>query len=89
MDSSYITAVRTGLSISIGTDILAEKSANSVAIIGAGTQGSLQLKSLMKLRKIERAFVYDVNPNQSNNFAKALEGKLESRLRSAHLFKMQ
>jgi ornithine cyclodeaminase len=76
MDSSYITAVRTGLSISIGTDILAEKSANSVAIIGAGTQGSLQLKSLMKLRKIERAFVYDVNPNQSNNFAKALEGEV-------------
>ncbi|RSK57902.1 ornithine cyclodeaminase family protein [Bacillus canaveralius] len=59
MDSTYITAVRTGLSGAIGTHLLAKKNAEKIAVIGAGTQGKMQLLSLRCLRDFSEVFIYD------------------------------
>ncbi|PLR75782.1 ornithine cyclodeaminase [Bacillus sp. V3-13] len=59
MDSTYITAVRTGLSGAIGTHLLAKKNAEKIAIIGAGVQGKRQLLSLCYLRNFSEVFIYD------------------------------
>jgi ornithine cyclodeaminase/alanine dehydrogenase-like protein (mu-crystallin family) len=43
MESSYLTALRTGLVGALGADLLARRDARTVAIIGAGAQGQAQL----------------------------------------------
>jgi ornithine cyclodeaminase len=43
MESSYLTALRTGLVGALGADVLAPTDASTVAIIGAGAQGQAQL----------------------------------------------
>lgn len=42
MDSTYVTAVRTGLAGAIAADVLARSDADTVAIIGAGLQCSAE-----------------------------------------------
>ncbi|MDQ0178118.1 ornithine cyclodeaminase family protein [Bacillus chungangensis] len=59
MESSYITAVRTGLAGAIGTHLLARKEAQKVALIGAGAQGKLQIQSLSYLRDFSDIFIFD------------------------------
>lgn len=76
MDSTYITAVRTGLSGALGTHLLADKNADTVTIVGAGAQGELQLKSLLYFRRIKRVWVCDVDVEQAHRFSKRLEQEL-------------
>src|SRR6476646_8878393 len=42
MDSTYLTAVRTGLAGALAADVLARPDADVVAVIGAGVQGTYQ-----------------------------------------------
>lgn len=76
MDSAYITAVRTGLSCAMSTHLLAGKAANTVAIIGAGVQGKLQLRSLHYLRQISSVCVYDTDKKRARLFAHSMEEEL-------------
>jgi ornithine cyclodeaminase/alanine dehydrogenase-like protein (mu-crystallin family) len=50
MDSTHLTAVRTGLCSALATDVLARRDARSVAVIGAGMQGDHQFRSLHMMR---------------------------------------
>jgi len=76
MDSTYITAIRTGLSGAIGTHLLARRGAKNVAIIGAGVQGTLQLRSLNHLREISRVYVYDTSFEKAGSFARSITKEL-------------
>ncbi len=69
MDSTHLTAVRTGLCSALATDILARPDARSVAVIGAGMQGDHQLRSLHLLRPIGDVRVYDTVPDRALAFA--------------------
>jgi len=69
LDSGHITAVRTGLAGAIGADVLARKDASRVAIIGAGMQGRVQLRSLVLVRKIQSVQVFDASPEAAKRFA--------------------
>ncbi|RFB12660.1 ornithine cyclodeaminase family protein [Bacillus sp. HNG] len=77
MDSTYITAIRTGLSGAIGTHLLARRDAENVAIIGAGVQGTIQLRSLNYLRDISRVFVYDTSFEKADSFARSITEELK------------
>ncbi len=81
MDSTYITAVRTGLSCAIGTHVLANKHAKNVAIIGAGVQGQLQLRSLSYLRTISQVTVFDTNIENAKQFAETMHEELQIPIR--------
>ena len=59
MESSYLTALRTGLAGALGSDVLARSGARSVAIIGAGVQGRSQLEALRLVRPIDSVRVFD------------------------------
>src|SRR5215472_16204706 len=52
MESSYLTALRTGLAGALGCDLLAVPDASRVAIVGAGVQGRAQLSALRLVRPI-------------------------------------
>ncbi|GAF63506.1 putative ornithine cyclodeaminase [Bacillus sp. TS-2] len=70
MDSRYITKIRTGIAGALGTHLLARKSAKKVVIIGAGVQGEIQLRSLLKFRDISHVTIYDYDLNKANALAK-------------------
>jgi ornithine cyclodeaminase len=69
MESSYLTAVRTGLAGALGCDVLALPGARSVAIIGAGVQGRSQLKALRMVRPIASVRVLDASRSAAELFA--------------------
>jgi ornithine cyclodeaminase/alanine dehydrogenase-like protein (mu-crystallin family) len=69
LESGFLTALRTGLAGAIGTDVLARCDARTVAIVGAGAQGILQLEMLLLVRPITRARVYDISAGRAREFA--------------------
>lgn len=61
MDSTHLTALRTGVMGALAADVLARPDATTVAVIGAGRQGALHLKSLRMVRSLRRVFIYDTD----------------------------
>ena len=72
MDSTHLTAVRTGLSGALAADVLARRDASTVAVVGAGAQGEHQLRALAMLRRLDRVWVYDTRPEQARALAARL-----------------
>ena len=76
MDSTHLTAVRTGLSSALAADVLARRDARSVAVIGAGMQGEHQLRSLHMMRQLGAVRVYDAAPDRALAFAERMRQSL-------------
>src|SRR6266700_1699585 len=76
MDSTAITAVRTGLAGALAADVLARPDASRVAIIGAGVQGQLQLRCLALVRKLSQVWVYDEMSEKAKAFAEQMQTEL-------------
>ena len=79
MDSTHLTAVRTGLAGALAAHVLARADADPVAVVGAGVQGTQQLRALAALRAADaaaaplgRVRVYDVVAERAAAFARAL-----------------
>ncbi len=72
MDSTHLTAVRTGLAGALAADALAGAEADVVAVVGAGVQGRHQLRALAGMRPVRRALVYDAAPERARRFADEL-----------------
>lgn len=73
MDSTYITAVRTGLSGAMGTHFLARENAKNISIIGAGVQGKVQLRSLKYFREFSKVLVYDTAIEKARSFVEEMQ----------------
>jgi ornithine cyclodeaminase/alanine dehydrogenase-like protein (mu-crystallin family) len=69
LESTYLTAVRTGLAGALGAEILSRPGAHTAAIIGAGVQGALQLETLCLVRPITTVHVFDILPGKAEEFA--------------------
>jgi ornithine cyclodeaminase/alanine dehydrogenase-like protein (mu-crystallin family) len=76
MDSTYITAMRTGIAGALAADVLARPEADSVAVVGAGVQGTFQLRALAAMRPIRHVWVYDIAPERAERFARRLTDEL-------------
>jgi ornithine cyclodeaminase/alanine dehydrogenase-like protein (mu-crystallin family) len=76
MDSTYLTAMRTGLAGALAAHVLARAEADIVAVVGAGVQGMQQLRSLAALRPLKHAWVYDLVPDRAGAFARAMTNEL-------------
>jgi ornithine cyclodeaminase/alanine dehydrogenase-like protein (mu-crystallin family) len=76
MDSTYITALRTGIAGALAADILARRDASTVAVVGAGVQGSFQLRALAGMRTLRHVVVYDTNTGAAAAFAKRMGEEL-------------
>lgn len=73
LESTLLTALRTGLAGALGADALARPDASRAAIVGAGAQGVLQLEALTLVRRIEHVWAFDTVPGRAAAFA-AREG---------------
>ncbi len=76
MDSTHLTAVRTGLCSALAADVLARRDARAVAVIGAGVQGEHQLRSLHRMRSLGLVHVYDTAPERAQAFAARMRQSL-------------
>lgn len=72
LDGTFLTALRTGAASGAATDLLANPNANTVAIIGAGIQGRMQLEATCAVRPIKKAWVYDIAEDVAVKFAKKM-----------------
>ena len=68
LESSYLTALRTGLAGTLGADILALPDARCAAIIGAGVQARSQLAALRMVRGITSVQVFDSSLEAAQRF---------------------
>ncbi len=83
MDSGHLTALRTGVVGALAADVLARQDATRVALIGAGAQASMQLKSLRLVRSLQHARVYDVEVPRAVEFAARMYQALKLPVRPA------
>ncbi|MFW9963272.1 MAG: ornithine cyclodeaminase family protein [Candidatus Sifarchaeia archaeon] len=68
MDGTHITAYRTGAAGAVAASLLARKDSETVGIIGAGTQGRMQLLALRELFDIQNVKVWDINHEMANRY---------------------
>ncbi|MFI5696711.1 ornithine cyclodeaminase family protein [Kribbella sp. NPDC051586] len=68
LDSTTITAWRTGLATALATDVLAPPGSDVVGVIGAGAQAAMVVAGLTALRKVSRLVVHDVDRERATQF---------------------
>jgi ornithine cyclodeaminase/alanine dehydrogenase len=76
MDGDYLTAIRTGASSGLATQLLARQDAEVLTIFGAGPQAKTQLQAIVQVRKIGQVYIYDPNPEKCELFIREMEKKL-------------
>lgn len=74
LEGSSLTAIRTGAGSGLAIDLLARPESRVVAIFGAGAQGRTQLEAACTVRKIEQAWVYDLDHKRAETFVSDLAG---------------
>lgn len=75
LEGATLTAIRTGAVCGLATDLLANKNATSVAIIGSGVQARTQLEAVCCVRNIKQAWVYSPNQQNSEKFITDMKEK--------------
>jgi alanine dehydrogenase len=83
MDSGHLTALRTGVVGALAADVLARQDASRVALIGAGAQASMQLKSLRLVRSLNHVRVFDVDVARAVEFCTRMYHALNLPMRPA------
>ncbi|HEY9404812.1 MAG TPA: hypothetical protein VIQ24_19300, partial [Pyrinomonadaceae bacterium] len=77
MDSMEITIIRTGAATAVAAKYLARVDAKTATICGCGNQGRISLKALMRVRRLETIYAFDVDEAQARKFAEELAGELQ------------
>ena len=68
IDSTQLTALRTGALCALAAKHMAREDASVVGIIGCGVQARSQMEGLMKVRKLKKVKIYDVNAAAMDTF---------------------
>jgi len=83
LEGAGLTALRTGAAAGAATDLLARAAAVRAAIFGAGVQGRTQLEAVCAVRPIREVWVYDVDAEAAQTFAREMEEKIAAQIRVA------
>ena len=76
MDGSHITSFRTGAAGAVAANVLARKDSSTVGIVGAGTQGRMQIIALNELFSIKKIKVWDKVESAAKQYTKEMTSKL-------------
>ncbi len=76
MDAEQLTAMRTGAASGVATRLLARKDAGVATVLGSGAQAGTQLLAVCSVRPIRKAFVYSLNGDQDQAFARRMSERL-------------
>jgi alanine dehydrogenase len=77
LDSIEITILRTGAATGVAAKYLARPDATVATIIGCGNQGRISLQALSRVRRLERAYAFDVDHEQAERYAAELSSELQ------------
>lgn len=69
VDGTAVTAIRTAAVSGVATRLLAREDANTLAIIGAGTQARTHLQAMLTVRKVRRVRVFSLPMEGAYQFA--------------------
>lgn len=73
MEAGYLTAMRTGAVSGLATKYLARENASVHTLVGTGVQGRTQAWAVATARKLEKCFVYSIDPpDKQKVFAAAI-----------------
>jgi alanine dehydrogenase len=78
MDSIEITIIRTGAATAVAAKYLALPNAKVATICGCGNQGRISIQALMKVRQLEKIFVFDIDHAQSEKLAKEFSKEIKT-----------
>src|SRR5205823_9493683 len=70
MDSIEITIQRTGAATAVAARHLARDEPGVVTIVGCGSQGRVQLRSIAAVRRLADVHVFDTNAEAARRFAR-------------------
>jgi len=70
MDGTHITAYRTGAAGAVAAQVLARKNSRNVGILGAGTQGRMQLLALQEIFDIQNVKIWDIERGIAEQYEK-------------------
>ncbi len=73
MDSIEITRLRTAAASAVAAKYLARENARTLTLLGCGDQALAQLQALLRVRQLERVFLHDVNPEQSQRLSRHIK----------------
>ena len=68
IDSTEVTAMRTGAATAVAAKYLAQDDAQVATVIGCGIQGRVQLLSLLEVLPLKKVFAFDNDRNQVDEF---------------------
>jgi ornithine cyclodeaminase/alanine dehydrogenase-like protein (mu-crystallin family) len=77
LDSIEVTLKRTAAATAVAARHLARADAKVVTICGCGGQARAQLEALTAVRPLERAYLYDLDPERAQNLARGLSPALD------------
>lgn len=66
--ANYLTAIKTGGSAGIATELMARKDASKLGIIGTGIQAFTQVLAIQEVRELTELYVYDIIPERMDSF---------------------
>ncbi len=76
LDNGYLTDVRTAAAGAVAARHLAREDAASACVVGAGTQGRLQLKALCLVRPVKQAVIWARDAAKAQKAAAELQDEL-------------
>ena len=74
-DADEITAIRTAAASAVATNILARKDADTVSILGSGTQAEKHIGAMLLVRAIKRIIIWSRNETHAKQLAEKVTGK--------------
>jgi ornithine cyclodeaminase/alanine dehydrogenase len=81
MDGTYITGCRTGAAGAISVKYLARDDAETLCVIGAGTQARRQLEAIMRVRKLTEVRAWDALPEFLDAYVKEMSAETGLKIR--------
>ncbi len=72
ISANYLTALKTGASSGVATDIMSRKDASVLGIIGTGVQAYTQLLAIQEVRKLTQVRIFDLVPERVEAFEKRI-----------------
>lgn len=82
LDGTYITAVRTGAAGAVAASVLARKDSTKVGVIGAGSQGRMQVLALNEIFHLSRVTVFDNVESSRIRYASEMSNRLGIEVRA-------
>ena len=76
LDSMEITSLRTAATTAAAVQALASAEACVLTLVGCGAQGAAHLRALVRVLRLERVWVHDLDPARARRFAQEMTGEL-------------